>query len=176
MTPGWDDLITVGRIARPHALRGEVAIAPVTDFVEDRFQPGRAVFVMAPSGVRQLEIASVRFHQGRPLVAFEGVEGIDAAEALGRGEVRMAPEALGPLPEATFYHHDLVGCEVVTRGGTVVGQVRRVEGAMTASLLVVAGPRGEVLVPLVADICVSVEPAARRIVVSPPEGLLELNG
>jgi 16S rRNA processing protein RimM len=71
--------------------------------------------------------------------------------------------------------HDLVGCAVETISGEPVGEVRRVEGGAGASVLSVEGRRGEVLVPLAADICVEVDIAGRRIRINPPEGLLELN-
>jgi 16S rRNA processing protein RimM len=79
-----------------------------------------------------------------------------------------------PLPDNTFYHHDLVGCVVVDGAGSPVGTVTAVEGPMERSQLVVQGPRGDVLIPLAAEI-VEVDLAARRVVVTPPDGLLELN-
>jgi 16S rRNA processing protein RimM len=84
-------------------------------------------------------------------------------------------ERLAPLPEGTFYRHDLIGCRVETPGGEVVGTVEEVEGSLTGSRLVVAAERGEVLIPLVAAICTTVDPAGKRIIVDPPEGLLNLN-
>lgn len=175
MTPQWDAMIVVGRIARPHGLRGEVAVDLETDFADERFRPGQVMFSAGAAGPRELHITAARFHKGRPLVTFEGVGSVEQADALGRGELRMPGEALGPLPPATYFHHDLVGCEVVTEAGTAVGRVVRIEGPTNGSLLVIAGRKGEILVPLVEGICVSVEPAARRIVVAPPEGLLDVN-
>ncbi len=68
-----------------------------------------------------------------------------------------------------------MGCRVETRAGLLVGTVRRVEGPQNGSRLVVDGSRGEVLVPLADAICVLVDVSARRIVIDPPEGLLDLN-
>ena len=69
-----------------------------------------------------------------------------------------------------------LGCEVRDRKARVIGQVTGVEGTMERSRLVVASPEGrDVLIPMVADICVKVDPASRVIVVDPPEGLLDLN-
>lgn len=175
MSPDWDALVVVGRIARPHGLAGEVAVNVETDFPEDRYRPGQSMFVAAGGRVRAVTVGTVRWHKGRPLVRFEGVETIDDAEALGRGDLRVEPDQLVPLEAGTYFHHDLVGCEVVTAGGEEVGQVVKVEGPMVGSLLVVRGRRGDVLIPLAEHICVSVDPAARRIVVAPPEGLLDLN-
>lgn len=173
--PDWDALVRVGRVARPHGLAGQVVVDPDTDFLEDRFQAGREVFVLGSDGPRALTIRSVRFHQGRPIVAFEGVDAIEAAEALGRGDLRMAESTLGPLPADAWFRHELVGCDVVTVAGDVVGRVTRVDGPMAASVLTVEGPRGEVLVPFTDRLCPEIRPDARRIVIDPPEGLLELN-
>jgi 16S rRNA processing protein RimM len=83
--------------------------------------------------------------------------------------------ALESLPEGTFYHHDLIGCEVVDNRGQTIGTVASVEGTLGASRLAVTGGHGEILIPLVADICERIDVAGKRIVVNPPEGLLELN-
>jgi 16S rRNA processing protein RimM len=97
------------------------------------------------------------------------------AEALAGTALWMRADALPALPQGTHYRHDLVGCEVSDRAGCALGRVTRVEGPMDQSRLVVAGPQGETLIPLAAEICVEVDVAAKRIVVDPPEGLLNLN-
>ena len=121
------------------------------------------------------KILDVRFQQGRPILALEGITTIDDAEALAGAELWIREAAAGALPDGTFYRHELVGCDVMDRAGSAIGRVAGVEGPMERSLLVIDGPRGEILIPLTADICVSVEPAARRIVVDLPEGLVALN-
>ncbi len=84
-----------------------------------------------------------------------------------------------PLPPGSYYVSDLIGCEVVEPGGRVLGRVRDVEttGETTrgTSILVVATPNGELLVPMAAEICREIDLEKRRIVVVLPEGLRELN-
>jgi 16S rRNA processing protein RimM len=99
---------------------------------------------------------------------------MDAAEALAGAELRMPEADLPPLPGDTYYRHDLVGCEVQDTAGHAIGRVTSVDGPMERSRLVIAGPRGEVMVPMVGGICVRVDPAAKLIVVDPPKGLLDL--
>ncbi len=169
------DLLLVGRIARAHGNRGHVIVNPETDFAEDRFKVGRILEVGASDATVPRRIAAVRFHQGRPIVGFEGVETISDAEALAGAGLWLPASELGPLPDGTFHRHDLVGCEVPDTADAIVGRVTAVEGPMERSHLVVQGDHGEVLIPLVADICVKVDPTAGVIVVNPPEGLLELN-
>jgi 16S rRNA processing protein RimM len=97
------------------------------------------------------------------------------AETLAGQELRVPLDRLAALPPGTFYRHDLIGCRVELPDGRPVGLVLDVEGTVTGSRLVVDGADGEVLIPLVAAICTDVDPAGKRIVVDPPEGLLEVN-
>src|SRR5439155_25280250 len=104
-----------------------------------------------------------------------GVETMSDAQALAGRELRVPIDRLAPLPDGTFYRHHLIGCRVETPAGELVGTVEDVEGTLSGSRLVVAATRGEVLIPLVAEICTTIDPAAKRIVIDPPEGLLDLN-
>ncbi len=172
----WDGLVLVGRVARAHGNKGQVIVNPDTDFPAERFRIGRRVFVRAPDGrPEERVISSVRFHQGRPVLGLQGVATIDEAEALAGAELRVPESDLAALPEGSYYHHELVGCEVRRQNGTVVGTVKGIEGPMAGSTLVVEGRHGEVLIPLASEICVSVDPKQRVIVIEPPEGLVELN-
>ena len=165
----------VGRVARAHGNRGHVIIDPATDFPEERFKPGSELQMQRGSTVEAMKVEEVRFHRGRPIVGFAGVTTIDAAEALAGSELRIDTGALHALPAGSFYHHDLVGCTVQTLRGHRIGEVTAVEGDAAGSRLVVRGGSGETLIPLAEGICVEVNIAGRRVVVEPPEGLLELN-
>lgn len=165
----------VGRVARAHGIRGQVIVNPETDFPEDRFQPGAELFIERDGRIVALKVTSARFHGARPVIGIDGVETMNDAGTLAGRELRVPVERLAALPADTFYRHDLVGCVVETRDGTRIGPVTDVEGSMTGSRLVVDGAAGEVLIPLVAAICTVVDPAAKRIVIDPPAGLIEAN-
>jgi 16S rRNA processing protein RimM len=171
----WDELALVGRIARAHGIRGQVVVDVETDFPRQRFLPGAELFVSRPGGVEALNVTTVRFQQERPVLGFSGIDTMNAASALSGLELRVRLESLAPLPPGTFYRHDLVGCVVVTTDGARVGVVQGVEGTMSGSRLVVGTARGDLLVPLAAEICTSVDLGAKKVVIAPPEGLLELN-
>ena len=168
------DLILIGRIARTHGIRGDVLVNPETDFPDERFVEGRVLQLEMPGRSEPVTIASVRYHQGRPLVGFAGVDTMEAAAALIGAELKVPEAEIPPLPAGTYYRHDLVGCEVTDTKGQAIGRVTSVDGPMERSRLVIAGPRGEVMVPMVGGICVRVDPAAKVIVVDPPAGLLDL--
>jgi 16S rRNA processing protein RimM len=171
----WDDLVLVGRIARTHGLRGHVVVNAETDFPETRFAPGAACWTLLQTGPAALVVQSARMQNGRPIVAFDGYETIEAIEPLVGRELRIPEQDLVPLPEGVYYHHQLVGCAVETVSGAPVGRVARVEEGAGGSLLVVVGTAGEILVPFVPEICVRVDVGAQRIVIEPPEGLIDLN-
>jgi len=165
-------LLLVGRVARAHGIRGHVIVNPETDFMEDRFRIGRRVLVGAADRPREYEIEDVRFHQGRPIVRFAGIVTMNDAETLAGSELWVREAEIDPLPAGTFYRHDLVGCEVTQTNGERLGRVTAVEGSLDRSYLVVDG---HMMIPLVADICVAIDIANRRVTVNPPEGLIELN-
>ncbi|MFO7691623.1 MAG: ribosome maturation factor RimM [Vicinamibacterales bacterium] len=171
----WDDLVVVARVARPHGRRGDVILNVETDFPEQRFAPGNRVFVRRSAEIGSLAVRSVFFMKARPVVGFEGFASIDDAETLVGLELRIPAGELAGLPPGMFYHHDLVGCRVETPGGDAVGEVVRVEGSGEASRLVVETPRGEELIPLASEMVPVIDTAARRIVVTAPDGLLGLN-
>ena len=175
MSPDWDDMALVGRIARPHGLRGQVAINPETDFIEQRFAAGARVWTRSAAGDEQLTVSSLRVQNGRPIVGFEGFERIEDVERLQGLELRVPEETLQPLQPGTYYEHQLVGCTVETVSGDAIGEVAKVEGGAGASRVAINGPHGEILIPLAVDICVEIDIANKKIRVNPPEGLLELN-
>lgn len=172
----WDDAILVGVVARTHGNRGEVIVNSETDFPYDRFQVGAVLMTRTADGApATLEVVTMRLHQGRPVIGFRGYTSINDAEHLAGYELRVEDAPGAPLAKGEYYQRDLIGCTVVTDAGEVVGQVSAVQGDRGAIRIVVTSRRTEVLIPLAEEIC-TVDVEARRIVVRPPEGLLEVNG
>jgi 16S rRNA processing protein RimM len=175
---GWDDAILVGVVARTHGNRGEVIVNAQTDFPEERFHQGACLMARRNDGSPvTLEVATMRMHQGRPVILFKGIGSMNDAELLAGTELRIAGDEGDAelLEQGEYFHRDLIGCSVVTESGDPVGEVTAVEGDRGNTRLVVRSKRNEVLIPLAEEIC-TVDVAARRITVRPPEGLLELNG
>lgn len=167
-------MIPVGTIVRPHGLKGDVVVQPDTDFGDTRFRKGAVVHAKVGAATTAFTIVASRPQGDRWIIRLAGHESIEAAEALRGVELLVDAEAT-PLPKGSYYLHDLVGCEVVTEGGLVVGPVSVVYSGAAQPVLGIAGEAGEVLVPLVEAICREVDVTARRIVIAPPEGLLEAN-
>lgn len=147
-----------------------------TDSPEERFTPGAVLATRARDGASgTVTIAAVRPHTGRLLVTFQDVAGRDAAEAL-RGLLLLVDAAeLTPSDDPEeFYDHELEGLEVVDVRGDRIGVVAEVLHTAASELLAVRRDDGsEALVPFVTEIVPTVDVAAGRVVVDPPEGLLD---
>ncbi len=99
---------------------------------------------------------------------------MDAAQNLRDARVMITRDQLVKLPEDNFYQFDLIDCDVVTTGGQSVGRVVNVQNFGAAPLLVVKDGDREHLIPMTSGICPEIDIAQKRIVINPPEGLLEL--
>jgi len=173
MDLAWTDMVTVGRIVRPHGHRGQVVVAPETDFGAERFGQGAVVYVQRAGAVEPLRVTASREQAGRWIVGFDAVPTMNDAEALRGGELRIEASAMRALDGGRFYVHDLVGCRVEDVAGRAIGTVIDVQFAPASPLLVVRRRGGEVLVPFVDAICRRVDPAARLIAIDPPGGLVD---
>ncbi len=174
MTPGA--LVAVGEVLRPWGLAGEVRVRPLTDRPEERFGVLRECVLWQPEPDRRepCRIASCRFEGETVLLRMEGVTSPEAAQRLTGRLLAVAQENALPAPEGHFYPWEMAGASVETADGRRVGEFVRVEGSAGQPLWVVAGAGREHLVPAVPAIVVEVNRAERRIVIDPPEGLLEL--
>jgi 16S rRNA processing protein RimM len=170
--------VVVGRIGRPHGIRGEVTVEVRTDSPDVRFAPG-SVLTTEPARLGPITVAAARWHSGRLLLVAEGVHDRTGAEAL-RGAVLSTEVPDDEVPEdpEEFYDHQLRGLSVVPDGdsGAVIGVVDDVVHLPGQDLLSVKREGGrEVLVPFVAEIVTGIDVHAGRITVDLPPGLLELD-
>ena len=170
--------MVVGRVLRPHGVRGEVLVEVLSD-APDRFAPGAEVAAGDPESgepLRPLEVAAARLHQGRMLLRFAGVEDRDATEPL-RGRLLSIPmEAARQLGPDEFWRHQLVGLAVVDQHGKDRGVVSEVVTGAAHDLLEVRRPDGvTVLVPTVAAL-IEVQLDQGRVVVQAIPGLLDPDG
>jgi 16S rRNA processing protein RimM len=169
-------LVTVGRIGRPHGIRGEVTVEVRTDSPDLRFAPG-SVLATEPARVGPLTVAAARWHSGRLLLSVEGVHDRTGAEAL-RGVVLSSEVPDDEIPEdpEEFYDHQLRGLAASTVDGVDLGTVDDVIHLPGQDLLSVLREGGrEVLVPFVAEFVPEIDVEGGRIVLDLPDGLLDLD-
>ena len=170
--------LLVGVVGRPHGLRGELVVAVRTDSPEERFAPGAVLTRRLPDGTDAglLTVEAARPHSGRLLVRFVEAPDRDAAEALRGSRLLVDAATLPPTGDPDEFHvHQLEGLSAELKDGTVVGTVREIAHGPGGELLVVARPDApDALVPFVRAIVPTVDLDGRRVVLTPPEGLLEL--
>jgi 16S rRNA processing protein RimM len=164
--------VTVGRIGRPHGIRGDVVVSVRTDVPELRFAKGSRLDT-DPVGVGPLTVASSKWHSGELLVRFEGVDDRDAAADLGGTWLMVDSATLTPPDDPDEFHDiDLVGLSVRTVDGTHVGTVEDVLHSGQDVLVIKAAAGHEIMVPFVKPLVPDVDVAAGYLVVDPPDGLL----
>jgi 16S rRNA processing protein RimM len=189
-------LLVVGQIGRPHGIRGEVSVAVRTDEPEERFTAGSAFTTEVPRDRRvstgpavaspapaiaykvpaQLVIESIRWHQGRGIVQFEGVYDRNVAEELRGVLLQVDSAGLTPPDDPDEFHdHQLVGLRVESVDGAELGTVDRIDHAPSSDLIVLKKTAGgTALIPFVSQMVPTVDLAGGRIRVDLPEGLLDL--
>jgi len=171
-----DGLVAVGELLRPHGIRGELKVRALTDRPKDRFAALSECFVVDPVTSRRerRRITSLRFERQDLLIQLEGVESPEEARRIQGFFLSVAPDEVLPPPEGHFYPWQLEGARVETTDGRLVGRFARVEGSPGQAIWVVMDGERERLIPAVPEIVVEVSVANRRVVIDPPEGLLDL--
>jgi 16S rRNA processing protein RimM len=167
-------LIAVGRIVRPQGRRGEVRIEPLTDAPE-RLRDLRECWLVPPAAGERQDVEAVWFQGRVPVVKLAGAATLGDAQALVGRLMTIPRAATRRLPPDRYYAFDLVGCAVETPEGARLGTIAEVlAGPEYDCWTVQHGARAWPL-PAVAAIVDRVDLAARRVVVRPPEGLVELD-
>lgn len=162
------DRVTVAVLKRPRGIKGELAAISLTMHPE-RFQELEDVVLM-PS-CRTLSVERVWWHGDKPIFKFVGVDSMTDAEPLGSQEVTIDRAERIRLPEGEYFFSDLVGCELFENGESL---------GLVDGYLETGGPllleSGNLMIPFVPEICHTVDVEKKRIDVTLPEGLRDLNG
>ncbi len=144
------DSVTIGIVLRPHGIRGEVVVEPLTDN-DTRFATLEEVRLVRPSGTAtRLRVVSMFPHKSRLVIQFEGIGDIDQAETLRGAELRIPMASLPALPAGSYYHHELRGLDVRVESGASIGKVTSLwETGATPVLVIHDDQNRETLLPLV---------------------------
>ncbi len=172
----------VGHVSKAHGVKGELVVSALTDHPEGVFVPGVELHPAGSEGqapdhdLPRLTVEAVRPFRRGFLVRFRGLVDRTFAEQF-RGRYLLLPlDEVPEREEGELFYHELLGMEVVTAGGERVGTVREVYDLSPTHLLEVLGGERKHLIPLSRDVVEAVEsePPPGRIVIDPPEGLLDL--
>ena len=169
--PGEPVFVTLGRLGRPHGLRGEIRMSVWTDAPEERLRPGAVVYL----GERRSRavVRSTRWNRDVLLLAFENYPDRTAVEPLRNQRVYLPVEALPPPPEDEVYAYRLLGLKVLTDTGRTLGTLREIleTGANDVYLVETAGG-DEILLPDIAEVILKIDLEAGEMLVHLLEGLL----
>lgn len=171
--------LRVGRLVKAHGLKGALKLELYTDSPDLRFKKGQSLFLQVPETSpwfgKSVTVSELRFYNQAPVLFLEGVADRTAAETLVKAILLIETEAdeLPSEPDA-WYDHQLVSLDAFV-GDRKVGIVSRVDHLPAQDLLAIQTENGEVLVPFVKAIVPEVLIDQKRVLLTPPEGLLELN-
>ncbi len=168
--------LAVGRLRKPHGLKGEFAIFPLTDEPEAVFVPGRQLVRLGLDGAvlgEPIEVERSRGYHREWLVKFRGIEDRSVMEQWRGQFLGAAAEELTPPAEGEVYLHELAGFAVQDEAGAALGLVSGVLELPSGLTLEVQGPKREFLLPFIKEFVREVRRAERVLVVAPPEGLLD---
>lgn len=171
-----EQMFNVGKIVNTHGLMGEVRVMSQTDFADERFVPGNELFLFAKNSKKpeKLVIKTHRKHKNFDLLTFEGIVGINNVEWMKEGMLKVPESQLGDLEENEFYFHEIIGCEVYTEEGELLGMISEIltPGANDVWVVKKKGEKDK-LVPYIADVVTSVNIADKKITISVMEGLFD---
>jgi 16S rRNA processing protein RimM len=172
--------LVVGHLTKPHGIKGDLFVSPLTDHPGSAFAPGVVLLLGLPEGDQpDPDLPPLRVESARPfrrgwLVSFGGVDDRNQADLL-RGRYLYRPaEEVEPLAEGEIFYHQLLGMHVVTVGGDDVGCVTEVYELAPRHLLEVTGDGAQRLIPFSDEVVVQVDADERTLVIDPPPGLLDL--
>ena len=167
-------MFAVGYVHRPHGLNGEVSVEKLGDS-ENLFEPGGLFVWVSGERRRDLKLSAGRAHGRRWLLSFEGISDVESARELSGGVLELAGGTLPEAPEDFYWSHEVRGWLCLDASGRTLGEVLDLGQTPAGPQLTLATPEGrEILVPFVRPIVVEVDRESRRVILDPPEGLLEL--
>ncbi|RKP55431.1 ribosome maturation factor RimM [Cohnella endophytica] len=168
-------LLNIGKVVNTHGIKGELKIWPQTDFPEVRFKPGNKLMMVPPESGDPItvEIVSAREQKKMYVVKIKGFDNINQVEKYKGWEMKVSDEERVPLDEGEYYVRDIVGCEVETEEGEILGTVTDILSPGANDIWVVKMAKGkELLLPVIDDVVLNVDVSARKIKVHLMEGLL----
>jgi 16S rRNA processing protein RimM len=162
-----EEFITIGEVIAAWGTEGKVKVAVATDFPQ-RFASSATVYINR----LPVRIDSVEWRKGKAIIKFDTIDSIERAQQLQGQHVEIHRSQVYPLPEGQYYHFQLIGLEVWTTQGELVGRITEVLTGKSNDSYVVRGAKGEVLIPAIDDVIKSIDLDRGRITIEAIEGLL----
>ncbi len=167
---GEPEFLLIGKLRKPHGLRGEISMEVWTEFPE-RLRSGRTVYVGSDYG--PIKVRSVRSHDRFLLITFQGIDTLELAGTMRNKWVYVCADQVPPLSEGEYYHHQIVGLQVISDEGQLLGLVADILETGTNDVLVIHPGKGQdILLPYIDEVILEIDLKGGLIKVHPLPGLL----
>lgn len=169
-----DELIPVGKIIAPHGIKGQMKLHSYSGNAES-LSAARFVTMKSPNGtLNEFAVTGFKTNSGKFIIALQGFDDINLLQPLLGSEVCLKRDQLPALEEDEYYWSDLIGLQVFTDDGVLLGKVADIFETGSSDIYVVRDGEREYLIPAIADVIKTVDPTGGRIVITPLDGLLDL--
>jgi 16S rRNA processing protein RimM len=171
-----DDHVLIGKVAKPHGIRGEVKVYTFSE-LPDNLQLYKSLVLQKPgeSETRKYSLVKSRPQGKLAIVQLQGVDTRDEAEALQGSEIWLDKSEIPGLEPGEYYWHQFVGLQAVTDTGTALGKISGLFTTKAHDVMVIAGAEREYMIPVNDEIIKQVDTKAGKVIIAPPAGLLEVN-
>jgi len=169
-----EELIPIGKIIGAHGIKGQMKLHSYSGNAET-LSKTRSVTVKSPDGVlRDFVITSFKANSGKFIIGLQGFDNINLIEPFFGNEVCLKRGQLPKLKEDEYYWSDLIGLQVVTDDGTQLGIIADIFETGSSDIYVVRGGEREYLIPAIAEVIRTIDPAGGKVIITPLDGLLDL--
>lgn len=169
-----EDKVLIGLILKPHGVKGEVKVKPITDFPERFLQLKRAFLVSGSGAQKEITIEKAKVLRGMVLLKIREIDSISEAEKYRGSEIVIMPEDKIELPPDYYFESDLIGMQVVLSHGQEIGTIVDVQSYPAQDMLIVKTVSGgEIMLPFVKEIVPEVLPEDRKVIVNNISGLID---
>ncbi|MCY9356394.1 ribosome maturation factor RimM [Bacillus spizizenii] len=173
MTKRW---FNVGKIVNTHGIKGEVRVISKTDFAEERYKPGNTLYLFMDGRNEPVEVTvnTHRLHKQFHLLQFKERQSLNEVEKLKNAIIKVPEEDLGELNEGEFYFHEIIGCEVFTEDGELIGKVKEILTPGANDVWVI-GRKGkkDALIPYIESVVKHIDVSEKKIEIEFMEGLID---
>ncbi|KFI01727.1 ribosome maturation factor RimM [Bacillus spizizenii] len=173
MTKRW---FNVGKIVNTHGIKGEVRVISKTDFAEERYKPGNTLYLFMDGRNEPVEVTvnTHRLHKQFHLLQFKERQSLNEVEKLKNAIIKVPEEDLGELNEGEFYFHEIIGCEVFTEDGELIGKVKEILTPGANDVWVI-GRKGkkDALIPYIESVVKYIDVSEKKIEIELMEGLID---
>lgn len=158
------DYLSIGFVLKPQGIKGEIKVDPLTDDIM-RFDNLDKVYIKSGQEYKPLHIKGTRYNNGFVFISLEGYETIESVEPL-RNQYLWIPRSMSvKLPEDTFFIADIIGCEVITAQGKMIGKVTDVVKTGSNDVYEVSGEKTKVLIPALKKVVMDVDLTTKKLTV-----------